>query len=209
MRALLVAGSPSLGEGDFDGDYACGTEEALELARNYSYDVIIVRAARAADVVRRLRNAKVTAPIVVFTDERDPDRVVQLFDMGADDVTGPCAHKELMARLRAIVRRANGHHCSEVQVGRLTVDLSRHRATVGHMSLNLTASEQRFLEALALRKGHAVAKDVLASRLGDVTDGEAAVDSHMCRLRKKIAALTGGQHYIRTVYGCGYELAEA
>ena len=208
MRALLVAGSPSLDEGDFDGDYACGTEDAIELARNYSYDVIIVRTTRAAEIVRRLRSAKVTAPIVVFTDERDPDRVVQLFDVGADDVTGPCAHKELMARLRAIVRRANGHHCSEIQVGRLVVDLSKHRAAVGRKCLRLTASEQQLLEALALRKGKPVELDALISRLRSLGDGEFAVHSHLSRLRKKIAALTGGEHYIRTVYGCGYELAE-
>ena len=208
MRTLLVAGSPTLGQGDFDGDYASGTEEAIELARNYNYDAVIVRATRAAEVVRRLRSAKVTAPIVVFTDERDPDRVVQLFDVGADDVTGPCASRELMARLRAIVRRANGHHCSEIQVGRLVVDLSKHRAAVGRKNLRLTASEQQLLEALALRKGKPVELDALISRLRSLGDGEFAVHSHLSRLRKKIAALTGGEHYIRTVYGCGYELAE-
>lgn len=211
MRALLLAGAPSPKVGDMEADFASGAQDAIELAEAYDYDVLIVRVpAKAPEVVRALRYAKVRLPIVVLAREGTPDDVALALDLGADAwITLPQTDQELGARLRAVIRRAQGYSSSTLRVGRLEVHLAWSLATIDGRRLALTATEHTILELLALRKGKDVMREQLLDRLRQNGKDEPCLNTlerHISNIRKKIAAMTGGQHYITTVAGRGYTL---
>jgi two-component system, cell cycle response regulator CtrA len=130
---------------------------------------------------------------------------------GADDfLVKPFQKAELVARLRAIVRRARNHARALITTGKLTVDLDDKSAEVCGTKLALTTKEYDTLEALSLRKGVTSTKEALLGQLyGGLDEPEQKIiDVFIRKLRKKIAAATGGETYIKTVWGRGYELQE-
>jgi DNA-binding response OmpR family regulator len=162
-------------------------------------------------VLRTLRDAGHRVPVIMLTARGDEaDRVVGL-ELGADDyVAKPFSPRELLARLRAVLRRAQPDTVAEkLSSAGITVDTGTREAWVDGKSVELTGLEIDLLVVLLRRAGRVVARAALLDLAGrgDVTVGERAVDVHISRLRKKLG--DDPPTRIRTVRGVGYVLARA
>jgi len=154
------------------------------------------------DVLRELRRAKPTLPTLVITArEALADRLAGL-DLGADDyLVKPFAVAELLARLRAVLRRAHGGHSAGMwEVRGLALDELRFVATREGTVLALSPSEFALLRELMRHGGRVLTRRELEARALEGSEGQ-SLDSHMSNLRKKI-----GNGYIRTVRGVGYAI---
>src|SRR6476469_7443227 len=122
--------------------------------------------------------------------------------------TKPCHKDELVARIHAIVRRSKGHAQSVIQTGGLKVNLDTKTVDVNGQRVHLTGKEYQMLELLSLRKVTTLTKEMFLNHLyGGMDEPELKIiDVFICKLRKKLAAATGGKHYIETVWGRGYVL---
>jgi two-component system OmpR family response regulator len=162
-------------------------------------------------VLRRLRDAGHRVPVIMLTARGDEaDRVVGL-ELGADDyVAKPFSPRELLARLRAVLRRAQPDAVAEkLSAAGIAVDTGSREAWVDGKPVELTGLEIDLLVALLRRAGRVVPRGALLELAGrsDVTVGERAVDVHISRLRKKLG--DDPPTRIRTVRGVGYVLARA
>jgi DNA-binding response OmpR family regulator len=162
-------------------------------------------------VLRTLRDAGHRVPVIMLTARGDEaDRVVGL-ELGADDyVAKPFSPRELLARLRAVLRRTQPDTLAEkLSAAGITVDTGSREAWVDGKPIELTGLEIDLLVALLRRAGRVVPRGALLELAGrgDVTVGERAVDVHISRLRKKLG--DDPPTRIRTVRGVGYVLARA
>lgn len=162
-------------------------------------------------VLRKLRDAGHRVPVLMLTARGDEaDRVVGL-ELGADDyIPKPFSPRELLARLRAVMRRAQPDAVAEkLSSAGISVDTGAREAWVDGKPVELTGLEIDLLIALLRRAGRVVPRGVLLELAGrgDVTVGERAVDVHISRLRKKLG--DDPPTRIRTVRGVGYVLARA
>ncbi|MCC7540355.1 MAG: response regulator transcription factor [Deltaproteobacteria bacterium] len=163
------------------------------------------------EVLRRIRQ-KSQLPIVMLTAKGDEtDRVVGL-ELGADDyVPKPFSPRELLARLRAVLRRSAPTPASEeLRVGDLVIDVAARQVRVGERTPELTGIEFDILVALARRAGRPVARESLLAEAGrgDVVVGERTVDVHVSHLRQKLGDDPRTPRLIKTVRGLGYVLAK-
>ncbi|MBM4434222.1 MAG: response regulator transcription factor [Chloroflexi bacterium] len=163
------------------------------------------------DVIRSVRGGS-RVPIVVLTARGDEsDRVVGL-ELGADDyVVKPFSPKELVARVRAVLRRATDEAPREViRAGDVTLDLAKLRATVAERVVELTSTEFQLLVALARSPGRVLTRAQLLDAVRGVAfeSYERAIDTHIKNIRRKIEPDPRKPRYIETVYGVGYRFAE-
>ncbi|MFC3227775.1 response regulator transcription factor CtrA [Marinibaculum pumilum] len=190
-------------------------EEGLDLGRLYDYDLIILDLnlpdLNGYDVLRRLRSARIDTPVLILSGMSEPDKKVKGLGYGADDyLTKPFNKDELVARVRAIVRRARGHSESVIRVGNITVDLNAKSVEVGGRDVHLTGKEYAMLELLSMRKGTTLTKEMFLNHLyGGIDEPELKIiDVFVCKLRKKLAQANAGEHYIETVWGRGYVMRD-
>ncbi|MFC0387762.1 response regulator transcription factor CtrA [Muricoccus vinaceus] len=195
-------------------DAADTGEEALELARLYDYDIVILDLMlpdmEGYEVVRRLRAARSNTPVLILSGLSRPGAKVKGFGLGADDfIVKPFDSQELIARIQAIVRRTKGFAQPSITVGRLTLDLSAREATVAGRPVHLTGKEYAILELLTLRKGMVMTKEAFLNHLyGGMDEPEVKIiDVFICKLRKKLAQ-AGCDELIGTVWGRGYVLRD-
>jgi len=223
MRALLVEDDPSsvklvrmaIEPANFTVEAADTGEEALEFIKLYDFDVAIVDL-RLPDldgstVVRRMRSAQASVPVMMLSAVTANQEKVKALIAGADDyVTKPFDREELRARLQAIVRRSKGHPTSRITIGRMTIDLATRTVEIDGQALNVTSKEYSILELLALRKGMTLSKETFLDHLyGGMDEPEQKIiDVFICKLRKKIAAITKDDPPIATVWGRGYMLKD-
>ena len=163
------------------------------------------------EVFRRIRQ-KSRIPIIMLTAKGDEtDRVVGL-EMGADDyVSKPFSPRELLARLRAVLRRASPDVVAErIQVAGIEIDVPSREVRASGKALELTGIEFDILLALARRAGRVVPRDALLEGAGrnDVIVGERTVDVHISHLRQKLGDDPRLPKLIKTVRGVGYVLAK-
>lgn len=162
------------------------------------------------EVVRRVR-ARSSIPILMLTARgEEADRVVGL-EMGADDyIAKPFSPRELLARLRAVLRRGRSEAAGERLVaGDIVIDVPGRVVTVAGKPAELTGIEFDILVALARRAGRVVPRDALLEEAGraDVHVGERTVDVHISHLRQKLGDDPRAPRLIKTVRGVGYVLA--
>ena len=170
------------------------------------------------DVLRSASLPNARIPTIVLTARgEEADRIVGL-ELGADDyVAKPFSPRELVARVRALLRRtaeaagaANDRPVKRTRVGELEVDHNFHEVTMGGRATSLTATEFKILSLLAENPGEVFTRSHLLDRLGD--DGEIyerTLDRHINNLRKKIETDPRNPEYIVTVYGVGYKMRKA
>jgi DNA-binding response OmpR family regulator len=163
------------------------------------------------EVCRRIR-AKSRVPILMLTAKGDEtDRVVGL-ELGADDyIAKPFGPRELVARLRAVLRRANPSvEADFVVVNDISIDVPGHKVKVGGEDLEVTGIEFDILLALARRAGRVVGRDALLSEAGrgDVTVSDRTVDVHISHLRQKLGDDPRSPKKIKTIRGVGYVLVK-
>jgi DNA-binding response OmpR family regulator len=149
-------------------------------------------------------------PVLGVSGAGEPHRVVRALERGADEVVGtPFAYVELLARLKALIRRADGEWAAGMlTVDDIVIDRRARRVTVGGSPVTLSAKELGLLTALARDPRRVVSKqELLRDVWGYKSMGRTrTVDSHASRLRRKLAVASGGGRYIVNVWGLGYRL---
>lgn len=192
--------------------------QALELARRKRPDLMILDlllpGMDGLDVCRVLRAEGNEVPIIMLTAKTtEADKLVGL-ELGADDyVTKPFSPRELIARVRAVLRRVGEKAPqvpSEIQRGDLVVDFVRHEVRVQGNPIRLTPTEFRLLEVLIKEPGRAFSRlELLDQVFGYDFEGlERTVDVHVMNLRRKIEPNPSQPIYVQTVYGVGYKFTE-
>jgi two-component system alkaline phosphatase synthesis response regulator PhoP len=189
---------------------------ALAQARHQHPDLVVLDlnlpGVDGLDVCRALRRES-DVPIIMLTARVDEtDRLIGL-ELGADDyIPKPFSPRELVARVRAVLRRTRGgiQPPAMVRAGDLEIDLNAHRVTRGGQVIDMTRIEFKLLAALASNPGQALSREQLVERLHGITyEGyDRSVDSHIKNLRRKLEVDVGDPHYIQTVYGIGYRFSD-
>ena len=165
------------------------------------------------DVARAIRKESDTPIIMLTARVEEADRLVGL-ELGADDyVTKPFSPRELVARVRAVLRRTEGRERATpaLSVGDLTIDPDRRTVTVAGQPVELTPTEFDLLTVLARRPGRVFSRLELLERVqGYAYEGyERTIDAHVKNIRQKINENPKKPRYILTVYGLGYKFSEA
>lgn len=186
--------------------------QALAIARADKPDLIVLDlnlpGMDGLDVCRQLRRES-DVPIIMLTARiEETDRLIGL-ELGADDyITKPFSPRELVARVRAVLRRVNGGLSQPglIRAGDLEIDLPGHRANLNGEPLHLTRIEFNLLALLAQHPGQAFSRQRLLEQLhGFSHDGfDRSIDAHVKNLRRKIEPDPSNPTYILTVYGIGY-----
>ena len=164
------------------------------------------------DVARTIRRDS-TLPIIMLTARDDElDRVLGL-EIGADDyVTKPFSPRELVARVRAILRRVDRQEepSDRIEVGAVAIDIARMRVAVAGRTVELTPTEFQLLVALARQPGRIFTRSQLLDAIHGLAfeSYERAIDAHVKNLRRKLEEDPARPRYILTVYGVGYRFAE-
>jgi two-component system cell cycle response regulator CtrA len=223
MRVLLIEDDPStaksigliLGAEGFKVSSTHLGREGMDLGKLYDFDVIILDLnlpdMSGYDLLRSLRGSKIQTPVLILSGMAEAEKKVKGLGYGADDyLTKPFDKRELVARLHAIARRAMGHSQSVVQTGKVKVNLDARTVEVEGKELKLTGKEYGIIELLSLRKGVTLTKEMFLNHLyGGMDEPELKIiDVFMCKIRKKLANATGGDHYIETVWGRGYVMRD-
>ncbi|MGZ3345664.1 MAG: response regulator transcription factor CtrA [Caulobacteraceae bacterium] len=190
-------------------------EEGVDLGKIYDYDLILLDLnlpdMSGMDVLRQLRVGKINTPVMILSGTSEIDTKVKTLGGGADDyMTKPFHKDELIARIHAVVRRSKGHAQSVIKTGDITVNLDAKTVEVNGIRVYLTGKEYQMLELLSLRKGTTLTKEMFLNHLyGGMDEPELKIiDVFICKLRKKLASATSGQHHIETVWGRGYVLRD-
>lgn len=155
----------------------------------------------------------VELPIIMLTARvEDHDKIIGL-ELGADDyVTKPFNPREVVARVRAVLRRAQGQSVPPriIRAGQVTIDLDAHLVEVNEQAVNLTPTEFNLLQALAEYPGHALTRlELIEKGLGYTYEGlDRTVDSHIKNLRRKLSSAGASADLVETVFGVGYRLRD-
>ncbi len=216
-KTLVKALTFNLEKEGFRVEQAYDGEEALQKVFDLKPDIVVLDLmlpeVDGFDVCRQIRK-KLEIPIIMLTARsEDIDKVLGL-ELGADDyLTKPFNSRELVARIKAILRRSTVREEEAkkvVQVGNLQVDLLQHRARIGDQEVNLTSKEFALLSFLATNAGNVYSREQLLEQVwgydyyGDVR----TVDVHIRHLREKIEKDPGNPDLLITVWGTGYKIRE-
>jgi two-component system, OmpR family, response regulator RegX3 len=221
---LLIEDEPSIAEpfahalarSGFRPTVAHTGTDALELARRLEPDVVLLDLtlpdADGRDVCRELRRSSDVPIIMITASGTVTDRIVGL-ELGADDyVVKPFVTAEVVARIRAVLRRgrAEGSHASELSVADLRIDVGARRTWRGGEELALTRKEFDLLVRLAREPGRVVTREALMSDVWDMNwfGSTKTLDVHVAWLRRKLGDDPASPTYIHTVRGVGFRLAD-
>ncbi|MCY2951055.1 MAG: response regulator transcription factor [Planctomycetota bacterium] len=213
MRVLVIEDEPdllrvlaqSLREAGYAVDVAAEGQDGLFKAQTAEYDAIILDLMLpkidGLSVLQRLRRSKTTPVLILTARDAISDRVKGL-DAGADDyLIKPFELAELLARLRALIRRAAGDAVSLIQLGDVTIDTLARTICMAGQLINLTPREYALVEFLSLHRGELVTRTMIYDHLFDDSDDSLSnlVDVHVANVRKKL-----GKDFITTRRGQGY-----
>lgn len=216
MRILLVEDETTLAtqlrqmltEAGYSVDHADNGREAWFMGGVQPYDAIVLDLGLPVldglSVLRRWRNEDVTAPVLILTARDQWHEKVAGIDAGADDyLTKPFHAEELLARLRALIRRASGLASALLQCGPLSLDTRSTRVTLNGQPVSLTAHEFRLLSYFMHHPNEVVSRSELAEHLyaQDAERDSNTIEVFVARLRKKLPP-----ELIETVRGLGYRL---
>ncbi|MBW6462983.1 MAG: winged helix-turn-helix domain-containing protein [Dethiobacteria bacterium] len=216
-KTLVKALSFNLEKEGFRVEQAYDGEEALRKVFEIKPDIVVLDLmlpeVDGFEVCRRIRK-KLDVPIIMLTARaEDIDKVLGL-ELGADDyLTKPFNSRELVARIKAILRRStvrDEENRKLIQIGKLQVDLLQHRVRIGDQEISLTSKEFALLSFLAANAGNVYSREQLLEQVwgydyyGDVR----TVDVHIRHLREKLENDPGNPDLIITVWGTGYKIRE-
>lgn len=213
MRILIIEDEPellrllagSLREEDFAVDTAADGVDGLTKALTADYDTIVLDVMLPKldgwEVLRQVREQKRTPVLMLTARDRTGDRVRGL-DSGADDyLVKPFDLKELLARIRALIRRSANQTHSHIDIGDVRIDLNSRRVSRAGEHVELTARQFALLEYLALHRGTVITRSTLYEHLFDENDSSLSnlLDVYVSNLRKRL-----GHDFITTRRGHGY-----
>jgi two-component system OmpR family response regulator len=210
-EALLARDlAKALTEAEYTVDSAAEGEQADFLARTEEYDAVVLDLGLpkidGLSLLRGWRAAGIAMPVLILTARGTWHEKVEGIDSGADDyVSKPFRMEEVLARIRALIRRANGFAGGELCCGALALDARAARVAVGGVAVKLTSHEYRVLCYLMHRIGKVVSRAELSEHIyaHDSDRDSNTVEVFIARLRRKL-----GAPYIETVRGLGYRLQE-
>jgi two-component system OmpR family response regulator len=218
MRVLVVEDEAllsqqlarALGDAGYAVDCAADGERADFLGQTEHYDAVVLDLGLprvdGLTVLRRWRDAGLAVPVLVLTARGSWHEKVQGIDGGADDyVAKPFRIEEVLARLRALIRRASGQVTPELRSGPVTLDPRTGKVTAGGAPVRLTSHEFRVLSYLMHHRGRVVSQTELTDHIysQDADRDSNTVEVFVARLRRKL-----GASVIETVRGLGYRIAE-
>jgi len=218
MRILVVEDDPDLSRqlseafkhAGYAVDVAMDGEEGHYLGDTEPYDAVVLDLGLplidGVSVLQKWRADGHKFPVIILTARSQWSEKVAGFDAGADDyLTKPFHTEELMARLRALLRRAAGHTTDNLEIGGLTVDNRAARAYVDGSPIKLTSHEFRLLSYMATHNGRVISRTELVEHIydQDFDRDSNTIEVFVGRLRKKI-----GVERIETVRGLGYRLVD-
>jgi len=216
MRILIVEDEASLAKqltssiagAGYAVDCAADGERGDFLAQTEQYDAIVLDLGLpridGLTLLRKWRDAGVVTPVLVLTARGSWHEKVRGIDGGADDyVSKPCRIEEVLARLRALIRRASGHVTPELHAGSVTLDPRQSRVTRDGTPVKLTSHEFRVLSYLMHHRGRVVSQAELTEHIyaQDWDRDSNTVEVFIARLRRKL-----GASFIETVRGLGYRI---
>jgi len=191
-------------------------ERALAVIRDEQPDLVVLDLGLPGmdglDVCRSIRKTS-NLPIIMLTArDEETDKLVGL-ELGADDyITKPFSPKELVARVRSVLRRSElvQEGREVIRVGDVTLDLPRMQVTVSGEEIELTATEFQLLQALASQPGRIFTRSQLLNAVHGVAieSYERAIDAHIKNIRRKLEPFPHEPRYIQTVYGVGYRFSD-
>ena len=223
MRLLVIEDDPTVAESielmvRSEGMEAQTTDlgqDGLDLGSVFLYDLILLDLnlpdMSGFDVLRSLRVGKIKTPVLILSGLNGTEHKVKGLGLGADDyLTKPFQSDELIARIRAILRRSGDQVESVIRCGDLTLKLDQKRAEMGRRDLGLTTKEYQILELLGMRQGTPITKDMFLGHLYGGMDepDQKIIDVFICKLRRKLLEASGGKDYIETIWGRGYVLRD-
>ncbi len=174
------------------------------------YDVIVLDLSLpgmdGAEITRRLREEKITTPIIILTGRSDTETKIELLNAGADDyVVKPFSSEELIARITSVARRPVEQKPVIYTVGNITVDTSAHKVTIDSKEVPLTLKEYALLECFLRHPGEVLTREELSNQAWDFNAMTLSnvLDVHMKNLRKKLSQ-NGNSARFETVRGVGY-----
>ncbi|HTH59242.1 MAG TPA: response regulator [Paraburkholderia sp.] len=218
MKLLLIEDNPTLAhwlvktlEADaFALDSVQDGEAADQVLRTNHYDVVLLDLnlpkLSGKNVLRRLRQRSDATPVMILTASGSIDEKVELLGLGADDyLVKPFEVRELIARIKVLIRRQTPARANEVSCGDLAFDIDTRQFALKGAPLNVTPRERAVLETLMLRLGKTVSKPALIDAVFTLGDepSEDAIEIYVSRLRKKLEGSTAA---IVTLRGLGYLL---
>jgi DNA-binding response OmpR family regulator len=224
MRILLVEDEVKVGsfirraleEDSYAVDLCTNGEKAIELARASAYDLVILDimlpGASGLEILRQLRKERMRTPVLILTARTGVDEKVKGLDSGADDyLTKPFAIEELLARVRALLRRGSGDAAGVLQVDDLVLNPVSHEVTRGGQRIELTAKEYALLEYFMRNADRVLTRAMIAEHVWnlDFDTFTNVIDVYVNYLRNKVDR-GRSRRLIHTVRGSGYVLrAEA
>lgn len=213
-RELADALATALGKHGIVIDHTVNLGDGLELTRQNSYDAILLDRrlpdGEGLTLIPKLRRAGIETPIIVLTARNEPIERVEGLDLGADDYLGkPFLVEELLARLRAVMRRPPNTAELQISAGKMVIDPLHLNVTVNSLPFDLPRRELLVLLALAKRKDKTVLRSTLEAAVYNYEEEiqSNALDAHISRLRKRLLEASAGVA-VHNIRGVGYLLKE-
>ena len=221
MRALLIEDDNltaksielALAKEGIICDTAQTGQEGVDLGMIYDYDIILLDLVLpdidGYKVMEKLKAGKIKTPVLILSGLSEASQKIKALDIGATDyLTKPFDKGELIARIKAIVRRSKGHSKSIIKFGKVVINLDTRTVNVSGTQVYFTRKEYAVLELLAMRKGAVLTKEMFLNHLYSGVDDPLIkiIDVFVCKLRQKLSKASGGVDYIETVFGRGYML---
>ena len=220
MHILVVEDNPKvasfikrgLQEERYAVDLASDGEQGLYLAQTEKFDLIILDLMlpkqSGMDVLRAMRKDRIHVPVLILTAKDSPQNKVEGLDAGADDyLTKPFGFEELLARVRALIRRQSGLSSNKLVIADLEMDLVKHRVARNGKEIELTNREYALLQYFLNNPGRIVTRTALSEHVWEhnFDTFSNVIDVHVARLRRKIDdGFT--EKLLKTVRGTGYKL---
>ncbi|MGC8868833.1 MAG: response regulator transcription factor [Sulfurihydrogenibium sp.] len=217
MKILVVEDEKRLGklikkgleEENYLVDLVYDGEEALNYLSTQNYDVVIldlmIPKLDGKEVIKTLRIKNVKVPIIVLTAKDEIKSKIEVLDLGADDyITKPFNFEELLARIRAVLRRDKDIKSSTINIGDLEIDLAKSTVKKSGQTLKLSAKEYLLLRYFVLNKGKIITRENIINAVYDISFelNSNVVEVLISRLRSKIE--DENHKYIKSIRGLGY-----
>lgn len=195
-------------------DETSDIEEALDLARFYEYDAVLLRIADTRsteiDLIRRLRIGGLRCPVLAVAHALGEATRLRILETGVDDlIVSAMSHEEIFLRVQNQVRRSRGFQSSLLTIGNVEINMNAKKIFAAGKEVALTKKEYQIVEILALRKGCVLSKEAILDHLYGGLDepNPKIIDVFICKIRKKLEAM-GAESLIETNWGRGYMVVE-